>query len=110
MLAGGLRINRIFQMTEILVLNQIETDRVIEMAWEDRTPFEAIKFQFGLSEKEVIELMRAKSKASSFRMWSKRMKGRKTKHLNLRDENISRFKCTLQRNISLNKISKRSRY
>ena len=55
-------------------------DRIIEMAWEDRTSFEAIHFQFGLSEKDVIVLMRNEMKASSFRMWRKRVSGRKTKH------------------------------
>ena len=55
-------------------------DRVIEMAWEDRTPFEAIYYQFGLSEKDVIALMRNEMKSSSFRMWRKRVSGRKTKH------------------------------
>lgn len=88
-------------------LSVIETDRIIEMAWEDRTPFEAIEFQFGLSEKEVIELMRANSKPSSFKMWRKRMKGRSTKHSQLRVDDVNRFKCTMQKAISLNKISKR---
>ena len=55
-------------------------DRIIEMAWEDRTSFEAIQYQFGLSEKDVIALMRKEMKASSFRMWRKRVSGRKTKH------------------------------
>ena len=55
-------------------------DRIIEMAWEDRTSFEAIHFQYGLSEKDVIALMRNEMKASSFRMWRKRVSGRKTKH------------------------------
>ena len=55
-------------------------DRVIEMAWEDRTSFEAIHYQFGLSEQEVIELMRKEMKSSSFHMWRKRVSGRKTKH------------------------------
>jgi uncharacterized protein (TIGR03643 family) len=88
-------------------LTIIDTDRIIEMAWEDRTPFEAIEFQFGLSEKEVIELMRANSKPSSFKMWRKRMKGRTTKHSSLRVDGIDRFKCTMQKAISMNKISKR---
>jgi uncharacterized protein (TIGR03643 family) len=88
-------------------LTIIDTDRIIEMAWEDRTPFEAIEFQFGLSEKEVIEFMRANSKPSSFKMWRKRMKGRTTKHSNLRVDGIDRFKCTMQRAVSMNKISKR---
>lgn len=77
------------------------------MAWEDRTPFEAIEMQFGLTEKEVIELMRKEMKASSFRMWRKRMTGRKTKHSQLRSTEIDRFRCSRQRTISLNKISKR---
>ena len=57
-----------------------EVDRVIEMAWEDRTPFEAIDMQFGLKEKDVIALMRAEMKSSSFRMWRRRVSGRRTKH------------------------------
>lgn len=89
------------------ILTEKDIDRIIEMAWEDRTPFEAILFQFGLKEKEVIELMRANSKKSSFKMWRKRMAGRFTKHAKLRGEDVSRFKCSRQRAISLNKISKR---
>lgn len=88
-------------------LSPEQIDRIIEMAWEDRTPFEAIEFQFGLMEKEVIELMRTEMKASSFQMWRKRMKGRKTKHGSIRSNSVDRFKCTRQRTISLNKISKR---
>ncbi len=84
-----------------------DIDRIIQMAWEDRTPFEAIEFQFGLKEKEVIEFMRLNSKESSFRMWRKRMTGRGTKHLQKRVAVAPRFKCTLQRSISMNKISKR---
>lgn len=90
-----------------LALTAIEIDRIIEMAWEDRTPFDAIEIQFGLKEKEVIELMRKEMKASSFRMWRKRMSGRQTKHSELRSEDISRHKCSRQRAISNNKISKR---
>lgn len=88
-------------------LTETDIDRVIGMAWEDRTPFEAIKAQFGLAEKDVIELMRAKMKRSSFQMWRKRMKGRTTKHLKLRNMDEFRFKCTLQRQITHNKMSKR---
>jgi len=84
-----------------------EKDRIIEMAWEDRTPFEAVELQFGLKEKEVITFMRTNSKPSSFRMWRKRMAGRQTKHLAIRSKEINRFKCSLQRNINMNKISKR---
>ena len=88
-------------------LNEEDISRIIEMAWEDRTPFEAIEFQFGLKEKEVVEFMRLNSKESSFRMWRKRMTGRGTKHLQKRVAVDPRFKCTLQRGISMNKISKR---
>ena len=61
-------------------LESADLDRIIEMAWEDRTPFEAIAYQFGLSEPQVIQLMRSQMKSSSFRMWRKRVSGRKTKH------------------------------
>ena len=84
-----------------------ETDRIIGMAWEDRTPFEAIKFQFGLNESEVIELMRLNMKRSSFKMWRARVQGRKTKHSALRDSSVNRFKSKMQRVITGNKISKR---
>lgn len=82
-------------------------DRIIEMAWEDRTPFEAITFQFGLSERDVIDLMRREMKASSFRMWRERVQGRSTKHAKKRCDDVSRFKCSRQRHISMNKVSKR---
>lgn len=84
-----------------------ELDRIIEMAWEDRTPFEAITFQFNISEQETIEIMRREMKPSSFRMWRKRVQGRATKHAKLRTGSVDRFKCTRQRNITGNKISKR---
>ena len=84
-----------------------EVDRIIEMAWEDRTPFEAIFNQFGLTEKNVIVIMRNNLKSSSFRLWRQRVTGRKSKHLKLRNKDIGRFKCSQQRNISNNKISKR---
>jgi uncharacterized protein (TIGR03643 family) len=72
-------------------------DRIVEMAWEDRTPFEAIEAQFGLQEKQVIALMRREMKASSFRMWRKRVTGRKTKHLQPRNFLLSRFKSQNQK-------------
>ena len=88
--------------------NLIQTDRIIEMAWEDRTPFEAIEFQFGITESEVIEVMRRELKPSSFRLWRKRVNsGVSQKHLMKRNLEIERFKCTRQRTISHNKISKR---
>ena len=89
------------------VFDTEELDRIIEMAWEDRTPFEAITFQFGLSEQETIEIMRKNMKPSSFRMWRKRVQGRKTKHTKLRENEVDRFKCSRQRQISGNRISKR---
>ena len=84
----------------------VDKDRIIQMAWEDRTPFEAIEFQFGLKEKEVILFMRENSLPSSFKMWRKRMKSRKTKHAALRANSVNRFKCTRQKE-SGNKIAKR---
>ncbi|MEL7146387.1 MAG: TIGR03643 family protein [Bacteroidota bacterium] len=94
--------------SEIESLSEEAVDRVIEMAWEDRTPFEAIHMQFGLSEQQVIQLMRRSLKPSSFRLWRKRVNsGVSQKHLKKRAEEIDRFKCTRQRAISQNKISKR---
>lgn len=85
-----------------------DIDRIIEMAWEDRTPFEAIKLQFGFSEADVIALMRRELKRSSFNLWRKRVNsGVSQKHAKKRNPEINRFKSTLQRTISLNKISKR---
>lgn len=83
-----------------------DIDRIIQMAWEDRTPFEAIYVQFGLKEKDVIEFMRRHSLPSSFRMWRERMKGRKTKHGLLRAGGVNRFKYSRQR-LTGNKIAKR---
>ena len=89
-------------------LTEAEQDRVIEMAWEDRTPFEAIAAQFGLSEAETIALMRKTLKRSSFNLWRKRVNsGVSQKHARKRNPEIDRFKCALQRQITLNKISKR---
>lgn len=74
-----------------------EIDRIVEMAWEDRTPFAAIETQFDLKEKEVIALMRKEMKRSSFKMWRKRVTGRNTKHLAKRDFLAGRFRCTEQK-------------
>jgi len=91
-----------------ILFSERELDRIIEMAWEDRTPFEAILFQFGLAEKEVIRVMRANLKESSFKRWRKRVNsGVSQKHLRKRNPNITRFKCSRQKAISGNKISKR---
>lgn len=94
----------VVQKTE---LDDIAIDRIIEMAWEDRTPFDAIKFQFGLAEADVKALMKKELKFSSYKLWRKRVENCKTKHTAKRIEGIDRFKCNLQRAISNNKISKR---
>ena len=70
--------------------------RIIEMAWEDRTPFEAIEQLYGLNESALIDLMRSQLKAPSFRLWRTRVSGRKTKHLKLRHPDISRGYCATQ--------------
>lgn len=77
------------------------------MAWEDRTPFDAIEAQFGIPEKEVIKIMRRNMKESSFKMWRKRVQGRNTKHEKKSWDEVNRFKSKMQRSIALNKISKR---
>jgi len=89
-------------------LTNSDIDRIVEMAWEDRTPFEAIALQFNLSEAMVIRLMRRELKRSSFNLWRKRVNsGISQKHAQLRNPLINRFKCSRQRAITLNKISKR---
>lgn len=88
--------------------NDRQMDRIIEMAWEDRTPFSAISYQFEISEQETIELMRRELKSSSFKLWRKRVNsGVSQKHLAKRLGGIDRFKSSSQRIISNNKISKR---
>ena len=94
-------------MKKTTELKAEEIDRIIEMAWEDRTPFDAIETQFGLPEKEVISLMRREMKESSFKMWRKRVQGRSTKHKALSQEDMKTFKSRMQKGIALNKISKR---
>ena len=89
------------------VTTDAETDRIIEMAWEDRTPFDAIKMQFGLNEQAVRNLMRKELKASSYNRWRKRVEECKTKHAKKRLDLINRFKSSSQRLITKNKISKR---
>jgi uncharacterized protein (TIGR03643 family) len=89
-------------------LTEEDIDRIIEMAWEDRTPFEAIEYQFNVSESEVQQLMRKQLKNSSFKRWRKRVNsGVSQKHLKKRNPDITRFKCSRQRSITSNKISKR---
>jgi uncharacterized protein (TIGR03643 family) len=87
-----------------------DINRIIEMAWEDRTPFEAIKTQFGLSVDEVVCLMRKKLKRSSFNLWRKRVNSCiSQKHIKKRNPEITRFKCSWQKHISFNKISKKNK-
>ncbi|WP_113907727.1 TIGR03643 family protein [Aliidiomarina celeris] len=77
-------------------MTEEQRSRIIEMAWEDRTPFEAIERLYGLAEKEVIKLMRKELKTSSFKLWRTRVSGRKTKHLALRSPNVTRAYCPTQ--------------
>lgn len=88
-------------------LTASDIDRIIEMAWEDRTPFEAIEQQFGLSEQAVITLLRRELQAASWRRWRARVQGRATKHQAKSQVDDARFKCTRQRSISGNRIAKR---
>lgn len=76
-----------------------DIDRIVEMAWEDRTPFDAIESQFGVPEAEVIKIMRREMKESSFKMWRKRVQGRKTKHKIKSEPELKRFKSYNQKNI-----------
>ena len=88
-------------------LSPADIDRIIEMAWEDRTPFDAIEAQFGLGEPEVIALMRRELKPTSWRLWRARVQGRTAKHRALSAVDDHRFKSSRQRNITLNKVTKR---
>lgn len=89
-------------------LDERAWDRIIEMAWEDRTSFEAIERQFGTTEKEVIKMMRTELKPTSFKRWRKRVNsGVSQKHEKKRNPEIDRFKCSRQKSISLNKLTKR---
>jgi uncharacterized protein (TIGR03643 family) len=91
-----------------MILTDEDIDRIIEMAWEDRTPFEAIEVQFGYTESMVIQLMRKTLKRSSFNLWRKRVNsGVSQKHKHKRNDQIQIFKCKMQNQISNNKISKR---
>ena len=92
----------------MITIQESDLSRIVEMAWEDRTPFEAIKAQFGYSESDVIALMRKELKRSSFNLWRARVhSGVSQKHAQKRNPEIERFKCSRQRSISINKISKR---
>ncbi len=88
-------------------LRQKDIDRIIEMAWEDRTPFDAIEQQFNLSESEVIKLMRRSMKERNFKKWRARVQGRASKHLGKRSNTLGRFKSKAQKTITSNRISKK---
>ena len=83
--------------------SDIDIDRIIQMCWEDRTPFDAIKTQFEISEKEIISIMRNNLKEKSFLNWRKRVDSRKTKHNALSASDKKRFKSKSQRQISFNR-------
>lgn len=85
-------------------LEETQVDRIIEMAWEDRTPFDAIYTQFGLQEGDVIRLMREEMKRSSWKMWRERMHQLSTKHRAKRTFLVGRHKCATQKEISYNKV------
>ena len=92
---------------ESKILSEEEVDRIIEMAWEDRTPFDAIEKQFGLKEADVKALMKRELKFNSYKRWRERVEACATKHSKKRNPDIDRFKCDRQRSIAGNKISKR---
>ena len=89
------------------VFTNSELDRIIEMAWEDRTPFEAIEAQYGLNEAAVIIFMRKELQHRSFKRWRKRVGGRKTKHLKIRNPSVSRAHCSTQYKLRPRKNSQR---
>lgn len=99
----GKSIKKIIQEHE---LTERDLNRIVEMAWEDRTPFDAIEAQFGLPEAEVIKVMKQQMKLRNWKKWRARVQGRNTKHRRLRQNNAGRFKSRQQRQISLNKKSK----
>lgn len=82
--------------TPIKTLSEADKSRLIEMAWEDRTPFDVIEQSFGISESQVIALMRQELKRSSFELWRKRVTGRATKHVALRSKLVNRAYCSTQ--------------
>lgn len=88
-------------------LSEQDIDRIVEMAWEDRTPFDAIKAQFGLSEGEVIQLMQQEMHPRNWRKWRARVHGRATKHARVRESSVNRFKSRMQKGIAGNRISKK---
>ncbi|PTX44709.1 TIGR03643 family protein [Gramella sp. MT6] len=95
------------KIAEEFEFDERQIDRIIAMAWEDRTTFEAIEYQFGLSEKQVIKFMREQMHPRNWRKWRARVQGRSTKHEKLRSDEVKRFKSDAQRAITGNRISKK---
>lgn len=95
------------KIAEEFALNERQVDRIIAMAWEDRTTFEAIEYQFGLTEKQVIKFMREQMHPRNWKKWRARVQGRNTKHEKLRSDSVKRFKSKAQRAITGNRISKK---
>lgn len=93
----------------VLSFSVQDRDRIIEMAWEDRTPFDAIEKQFFLTESEVKKFMKMQLSPKSYVLWRKRVEACRTKHLKKRIEEIGRFKSSRQNIISSNKISKKKK-
>ncbi|MGA8854081.1 MAG: TIGR03643 family protein [Christiangramia sp.] len=94
-------------ITKEFEFDERQVDRIISMAWEDRTTFEAIEYQFGLTEKQVIKFMKEQMHPRNWRKWRARVQGRTTKHEKLRNNSIKRFKSDAQRAITGNRISKK---
>ena len=95
------------KITDKYQLSERDVDRIVEMAWEDRTPFDAIKMQFQLTEAEVIKLMKAEMTLKNWKKWRARVQGRSTKHIKKRGDEINRFRSKMQRRIGTNVISKK---
>ena len=95
------------KITKKYNLTERAIDRIIQMAWEDRTPFDAIKNQFGIPEGDVIKLMRQEMRLQNWKKWRARVQGRATKHAKRRVDDVNRFKCSRQKQISRNRVSKR---
>lgn len=96
------------KIAEKFNLSERQIDRIIAMAWEDRTTFEAIEYQFGLTEKDVIKFMQEQMHPKNWKKWRARVQGRKTKHQKLRNFEAGRFKSSRQRPITGNRISKKN--
>ena len=93
----------LFFITKFNMVSEVDINRIIEMAWEDRTPFEVIQSEFDLTHGELVNLMRNNLKPRSFRLWRKRVTGRKTKHIKLRGHLVGRHRCDRQGKLNIKK-------